>query len=712
MVSIVGNHDGSSAVDYTVNPSTGFPWATGPRHLAVPFNHLLPAWDAITGTLAAAGVLAAERHRARTGEGQLVRIALSDVAFAMVGNLGKIAEAQVLRRERRKDGNYLYGAFGRDFLTSEGRRIMIVALTGRQWQNLVEATGLHEAFETLEKMMDVDLSREGDRFRAREVIGAVLKPWTISHTLRRDRGDLRRPRRLLGPLPDLPRAGRGGSPLLDRQPDVRGGRAAGDRHLPGARARRWTSARSSACVRARAPLLGEHTDEVLSELLGLDDGGDRPAVRAGGRRRAGGSRDGLSWIVDFRDGSREMRDLLGGKGAGIAEMTRVLGADRVPAGFTITTEACVAYLRDGVPPDGLEEEVDEALGRLERAAGKRLGDPRRPAAWSRSARVPASRCRGCSTRCSTWGSATRRSRGLARQTSDPRFAWDSYRRLLQMFGGVVRGLPAGEFEDALDRARAEAGASVDTELDADRLRELCERFKRIIADAGEPFPQDPREQLREAIVAVFESWNGARARSYRRLERIPDDWGTAVNVQRMAFGNRGETSGSGVAFSRNETTGAPEPSGDFLANSQGEDVVAGIRNTEGLDGLRERLPEVHAELLEVLETLERHYGDMQDVEFTVEDGKLFLLQTRAAKRPAQASVRFACDAVDEGLLGRPRRWRRSTPRRSRRSCTRPSTRRTSRPSSRAACPPHRGRPRARSCSRPRRRCARRMPART
>ena len=165
MVSIVGNHDGSSAVDYTVNPSTGFPWATGPRHLAVPFNHLLPAWDAITGTLAAAGVLAAERHRARTGEGQLVRIALSDVAIAMVGNLGKIAEAQVLRRERRKDGNYLYGAFGRDFLTSEGRRIMIVALTGRQWQNLVEATGLQEAFGTLEKLMDVDLSREGDRFR-------------------------------------------------------------------------------------------------------------------------------------------------------------------------------------------------------------------------------------------------------------------------------------------------------------------------------------------------------------------------------------------------------------------------------------------------------------------------------------------------------------------------------------------------------------------
>ena len=360
----------------------------------------------------------------------------------------------------------------------------------------------------------------------------------------------------------------------------------------------------------------------------------------------------MSWIVDFRDGSREMRDLLGGKGAGIAEMTRVLGADRVPAGFTITTEASVAYLRDGVPPDGLEEQVDEALGRLERAAGKRLGAPDDPLLVSvrSGARVSMP---GMLDTVLNLGLGDEAVAGLARQTSDPRFAWDSYRRLLQMFGGVVRGLPAGEFEGGLDRARAEAGASVDTDLDADRLRELCERFKRTIADAGDPFPQDPRAQLREAIVAVFESWNGARARSYRRLERIPDDWGTAVNVQRMAFGNRGETSGSGVAFSRNETTGAPEPSGDFLTNSQGEDVVAGIRNTEGLDGLRERLPEVHAELLAVLETLERHYGDMQDVEFTVEDGKLFLLQTRAAKRPAQASVRFACDAVDEGLLGRP-----------------------------------------------------------
>ena len=176
MVSISGNHDGTNAVDYTVNPATGFPWATGPRNLAVPFNHLLPAWDAITGTLAATGMLAAERHRNSTGEGQLVKLALSDVAFAMVGNLGKIAEAQVLKRERHKDGNYLYGAFGRDFLTKDGRRVMIVALTLRQWKNLVEATGLGEAFATLERTLDVDLSKEGDRYAAREVLGAVLKP--------------------------------------------------------------------------------------------------------------------------------------------------------------------------------------------------------------------------------------------------------------------------------------------------------------------------------------------------------------------------------------------------------------------------------------------------------------------------------------------------------------------------------------------------------
>ena len=245
MVSISGNHDGTNAVDYTVNPATGFPWATGPRNLAVPFNHLLPAWDAITGTLAATGMLAAERHRNSTGEGQLVKLALSDVAFAMVGNLGKIAEAQVLKRERHKDGNYLYGAFGRDFLTKDGRRVMIVALTLRQWKDLVEATGLGEAFATLERTLDVDLSKEGDRYAAREVLGAVLKPWTVRADARRDPRGLRRARRLLGPVPDVHAARGAGPALLGGEPALRRGRATGYRHLPDAGIAARARARSS-----------------------------------------------------------------------------------------------------------------------------------------------------------------------------------------------------------------------------------------------------------------------------------------------------------------------------------------------------------------------------------------------------------------------------------------------------------------------------------
>ena len=253
MVSISGNHDGTNAVDYTVNPATGFPWATGPRNLAVPFNHLLPAWDAITGTLAATGMLAAERHRNSTGEGQLVKLALSDVAFAMVGNLGKIAEAQVLKRERHKDGNYLYGAFGRDFLTKDGRRVMIVALTLRQWKNLVEATGLGEAFATLERTLDVDLSKEGDRYAAREVLGAVLKPWTVQRTLDEIR-EVFDARRLLGPVPDVHAARGAGPALLGGEPALRRGRATGYRHLPdaGIAAR---AERVRAATGGRAPLL-------------------------------------------------------------------------------------------------------------------------------------------------------------------------------------------------------------------------------------------------------------------------------------------------------------------------------------------------------------------------------------------------------------------------------------------------------------------------
>ncbi|MGI8662095.1 MAG: CoA transferase [Acidimicrobiales bacterium] len=268
MVNVVGNHDGSSAVDYTINPATGFPWATGPRHLSVPFNHLLPAWDAITGTLAATGMLAAERHRTRTGQGQLVQLALSDVAFAMVGNLGKIAEVQITHHERVKDGNYLYGAFGRDFMTKEGRRIMIVALTLRQWTGLVEATGLADAFATLEQMMDVDLTIEGDRFEAREVIGAILKPWTVARTLEEIRVALDAHDVCWGPyqtftelVEEDPRCSPS-NPMFEQveQPGI------GTYLMPGSPLAFGGLER--AAVR-RAPLLGEHTEEVLADLLGL-----------------------------------------------------------------------------------------------------------------------------------------------------------------------------------------------------------------------------------------------------------------------------------------------------------------------------------------------------------------------------------------------------------------------------------------------------------
>jgi 2-methylfumaryl-CoA isomerase len=270
MASITGNHDGSSAVDYTVNPATGFPWATGPRNLGVPFNHLLPAWDAITGNLTAAGVLAAERHRRRTGEGQLVSVALSDVAFAMVGNLGKIAEAQLCRRERQKEGNYLYGAFGRDFLTADGRRVMVVALTPQQWKALVEATGLHAAFELVERQMDVDLSREGDRFAAREVLAAILKPWTITHTLEEigeifDRyGVCWGPYQTFMELVDQDPRCSTENPMFEEveQPGIGTYLMAGSPLLFSEHGR---------LPPTRAPMLGEHTDEVLADLLSLSE---------------------------------------------------------------------------------------------------------------------------------------------------------------------------------------------------------------------------------------------------------------------------------------------------------------------------------------------------------------------------------------------------------------------------------------------------------
>src|SRR3954454_13146813 len=356
-------------------------------------------------------------------------------------------------------------------------------------------------------------------------------------------------------------------------------------------------------------------------------------------------------VYDFAEGSKDMRDLLGGKGANVAEMTRVLGADRVPAGFTITTEACVAYMKAGQEePDGMADEVAEALERLQEHSGKLLGDDEDPLLVSVRSGARES-MPGMLDTVLNLGLNDRSVEGLARATENERFAWDSYRRFVQMFGDVVRGVDVDAFEDAIQEAKDAKGVKQDTELEADDLKQLTERFKALFQEeTGDEFPQDPREQLAQAIRAVFDSWQGERAVAYRRAEGIPDDWGTAVNVQQMVFGNKGDTSGSGVAFSRDFATGEPGLSGDFLVNAQGEDVVSGNRSTLDIAQLADVMPDAHRELVEHVAQLERHYRNMQDVEFTVEEGTLFFLQTRDAKRPPAASVRFACDAVDEGLL--------------------------------------------------------------
>ena len=351
------------------------------------------------------------------------------------------------------------------------------------------------------------------------------------------------------------------------------------------------------------------------------------------------------WVYDFTEGSREMRELLGGKGANIAEMTRVLGPELVPAGFTITTEACVAYMHgaDG-GPEGLDDAIDEALARLEEQAGKRLDDPEDPLLVSVRSGARDS-MPGMMDTVLNLGLNDESVAGFAARTGNDRLAWDSYRRLVQMFGDVVCGVPGERFEEEIAAIKREHDVKLDTDLDADALRELTGRFRALY-----DFPSDPREQLRRAILAVFDSWRGERAVAYRRIKGIPDDWGTAVNVQQMVFGNTGDTSGSGVAFTRDEVTGAPEPSGDFIANAQGEDVVSGVRTPRDLSELSDWMPEVDVQLREILGKLEHHYKDMQDTEFTVEEGRLYMLQTRNAKRPAQAAVRFAVDAVDEGLM--------------------------------------------------------------
>ena len=368
------------------------------------------------------------------------------------------------------------------------------------------------------------------------------------------------------------------------------------------------------------------------------------------------------WVYPFEEGSAEMRKLLGNKGANLSEMTRVLGPGKVPGGFNVTTEACVAYMRGGgSAPAGMEEQIFAAVEALEQADGRHFGDNDNPLLLSVRSGAPVS-MPGMLDTILNLGLSEAAVAGLARRAGSERFAWDSRRRLIQMFSEVVEGIEASHFENALTKAREAAGVAVDSDLDERDDEALVGRFLEIFTDhTGRRFPEDPREQLHQAVEAVFSSWNNERAVTYRRLNDIPDDLGTAVTVQRMVFGNLGPTSGAGVAFTRDPTDGSPGADGDFLLNAQGEDVVAGVRNTEDLDDLARRMPEIHAELLDSLARLERHYGDIQDIEYTVEEERLFILQTRSAKRHPLAAVRFAVDAVAEGMLDKRAALRRIDP---------------------------------------------------
>jgi pyruvate, orthophosphate dikinase len=358
------------------------------------------------------------------------------------------------------------------------------------------------------------------------------------------------------------------------------------------------------------------------------------------------------YVYDFDEPSEGGRELLGGKGIGLAEMTQ-LGVP-VPAGFTITTDACRAYMtaRGEELPEGLPGEIDEHIDALERKSGKRFGDPQDPLLVSVRSGAAIS-MPGMMDTILNLGLNDDAVEGLAASTGNARFAYDSYRRLIQMYGEVVMGIDGHRFEQALGDLKAARGAQQDVELGDDDLRELVATFKRLYEDeTGAPFPQDAREQLTRAVRAVFESWNTPRAQVYRRAHRIPDDLGTAVNVVQMVFGNKGEGSGTGVAFTRDPSTGEQGLYGEFLADAQGEDVVAGIRTPESIDAMEKRLPEAFGLLADTMQRLEQHYRDMQDIEFTVEEGTLFLLQTRSAKRTAAAALKAAVSMVEEGLISR------------------------------------------------------------
>ncbi len=356
------------------------------------------------------------------------------------------------------------------------------------------------------------------------------------------------------------------------------------------------------------------------------------------------------WVYKFKEGSADMRNLLGGKGANLAEMTS-LGLP-IPQGFTVTTEACIDYYKQGKTiSEEIQEQIFKNLSDLEELMGKKFGDTEDPLLVSVRSGARAS-MPGMMDTILNLGLNDVAVEGFARKTGNPRFAYDSYRRFIQMYSDVVMEVPKSFFEKIIDEMKQAKGVTFDTELDANDLKELAERFKGVYKEAmkGEEFPQDPREQLMGAVKAVFRSWDNPRAIVYRRMNDIPGDWGTAVNVQCMVFGNKGETSGTGVAFTRNPSTGEKGIFGEYLINAQGEDVVAGVRTPQPITQLEKDLPDCYAQFMELAMKLEDHYRDMQDMEFTIEEGKLYFLQTRNGKRTAPAAINIACDLVDEGKI--------------------------------------------------------------
>ena len=355
------------------------------------------------------------------------------------------------------------------------------------------------------------------------------------------------------------------------------------------------------------------------------------------------------YVYLFKEGNANMRELLGGKGANLAEMTN-LGMP-VPQGFTVTTEACTRYYTDGkVIGDDIVEQIYAALAETEKVAGKKFGDDKDPFLVSVRSGARAS-MPGMMDTILNLGLTDVSVVGLANLTNNPHFAYDAYRRFIAMFSDVVMEIPKNEFEAVLDEFKEKKGVKYDRDLSADDLKEVVVRFKEIYKKhMGVDFPQDPKVQLMEAVKAVFRSWDNPRAIYYRRMNDIPGDWGTAVNVQSMVFGNMGETSGTGVAFTRNPSTGEKKLYGEYLLNAQGEDVVAGIRTPEPISHLQEQMPDVYQQFVDIATKLEAHYRDMQDMEYTIERGKLYMLQTRNGKRTAAAALKIAVDLVDEGVL--------------------------------------------------------------